>query len=110
MLHQIHFEKKNLQGSHDHAMGGGMLGKPSKIVILCCYASIFYLIIIKIFRILKIVYRGQCPLVREVCGVTHQLQMLELPLTRWHDWKEVNKYGGSCPRGQSLLRYQPVCL
>ncbi len=26
---------------------------------------------------------------------------LEPPLTRWHDWKEVNKYGGSRPRGQS---------
>ncbi len=38
------FEKENLQGSHDHPMGGGMLGKPSKIVILCYYASIFYLI------------------------------------------------------------------
>ncbi len=34
---------------------------------------------------------------------------LEPPLTRWRDWK-VNKYGGSRPRGQSLLRYQPVCL
>ncbi len=46
----------------------------------------------------------------EECGVTHQSQMLELPLTRWHDWIEVNKCGGSCPLGQSLLRYQPVCL
>ncbi len=45
----------------------------------------------------------------EECGVTHQPQMWELPLTRWHDWTEHNKYGGSRPRGQSLLRYQPVC-
>ncbi len=33
--------------------------------------------------------------------------MLEPPLTRWCDQNEVNKYGGSHPRGQSLLRYQP---
>ncbi len=36
--------------------------------------------------------------------------MLEPPLSGWHDWNEVNKYGGSCPWGQSLLRYQPVRL
>ncbi len=36
--------------------------------------------------------------------------MLELPRTRWCDWNEVNKDGGSCPQGQSLLRYQPVRL
>ncbi len=28
---------------------------------------------------------------------------------RWHHCV-LNKYGGSRPRGQSLLRYQPVCL
>ncbi len=72
VLHQIHFEKENLQGSRDHPMGGGMLGKTSKIVILCYYASIFYLIIIKIFR-LKIVVEPLHPLVGEECGVTHQL-------------------------------------
>ena len=38
------FQKENLQGSHDHPMGGWMLGKTSKIVILCYYVSIFYLI------------------------------------------------------------------
>ncbi len=37
------FEKENLEGSHDHPMGGGMLGKLSKMVILCYYVSIFYL-------------------------------------------------------------------
>ncbi len=31
----------------------------------------------KIFRIIKIVCRGQRPLVGEECGVTHQPQMLE---------------------------------
>ncbi len=44
----------------------------------------------------------------EECGMTHLTQLLEPPLTRCcfvH-----NKYGGSRPRGQSLLRYQPVCL
>ena len=38
------FQKENLQGLCDHPMGGGMLGKLSKIVILCYYVSIFYLI------------------------------------------------------------------
>ena len=32
------------------------------------------LIIVKLFRILKIVCRGQHPLVGEECGVTHQSQ------------------------------------
>ncbi len=41
-------------------------------------------------------------------GVTHLTQLLELPLTRCHFVH--NKYGGSHPLGQSLLRYQPVCL
>ncbi len=36
-------EKENLQGSRDHPMGGGMLGKLSKIVILCYYVSVFCL-------------------------------------------------------------------
>ena len=67
------FKEENLKGSCDHPMGGGMLGKLNKIVILCYYASIFYLIIIKIFRILKIVVEPLCPLVGEECGVTHQL-------------------------------------
>ncbi len=58
-----------------------MQAKTSKIVILCYYLSILYLIIIKIFRISKIVCRGQHPLVEEECGVTHQSQMLE-PFTR----------------------------
>ncbi len=85
----------------------------SKIVILWYYASIaclIYIIIVKIFRILKIVVivvEPLCPLVGEECGVTHQPQMLEPPLTRCH---HCTQYGGSCPRGQSLLRYQPVCL
>ncbi len=30
--------------SHDHPMGGGMQAKASKIVILCYFLSIFYLI------------------------------------------------------------------
>ncbi len=34
---------------------------------------------------------------------------LEPLLVRWHHCV-LNKYRGSCPRGQSLLRYQPVCL
>ncbi len=34
---------------------------------------------------------------------------LEPLLSRWHHCVH-NKYGGSRPRGQSLLRYQPVCL
>ncbi len=72
------------------------------------FLSVFYLIIVKLFRILKIVCRGQCPLVGEECGVTHQPQMLEPLLARWHDWNEVNKYRGS--RTVALLRYQPVCL
>ena len=87
-----------------------MQAKASKIVILCCYLFFIKLIVIKIFRILKIVCWCQYPLVGEECGVTQQSQMLEPPLTRWHDWNEVNKYGGSHPQGQSLLRYQPVCL
>ncbi len=74
-----------------------------------CLFSI-QLIILKIFRILKIVRHCQHPLPGEECGVTYQPQMLEPLLTRWCDWNKVNKYGGSCPRGQSLLRYQPVCL
>ncbi len=31
------------------------------------------MIIVKIFRIFKIICRGQYPLVGEECGVTHQL-------------------------------------
>ncbi len=54
--------------------------------------------IFKIFRIWQIVCWCQHPLAGEECGVTHQSQMLEPPLTRWHDWNEVNKYGGSRPR------------
>ncbi len=53
--------------------GEELQAKASKIVILCCYVSIFYLIIIKIFRMLKIVVEPLCSLVREECGVTHQL-------------------------------------
>ncbi len=34
---------------------------------------------------------------------------LEPPLVRWHHCV-LNKRGDSHPRGQSLLRYQPVCL
>ncbi len=34
---------------------------------------------------------------------------LEPPLVRWHHCV-LNKWGDSRPRGQSLLRYQPVCL
>ncbi len=48
-----------------------MQAEASKIVILCYYVSIFYLIIIKIFRILKIVVEPLCPLVGEECGVIH---------------------------------------
>ncbi len=55
---------------------------------------------------LKIVTCCQHPLPGQECGVTHQPQMLEPPLTRWHDWNEVNKYSGSRPRGQALLRYE----
>ncbi len=50
----------------------------SKIVILGYYASIpclMYIIVVKIFRIIKIGCRGQRPLVGEECGVTHQLQI-----------------------------------
>ncbi len=59
------------------------------------YYAVFHLfsiwwIIVKMFRILKLVCRDQCPLVGE-CGVTHQPQMLEPLLTSWHDWNEVNK-------------------
>ncbi len=69
-----HIGKENLQGSCDHPMGGGMLGKTSKIVILCYYVSLFYLMnYFKIFRILKIVVKPLHPLVGEECGVTHQL-------------------------------------
>ncbi len=60
----------------------------------------------KIFRILKIVGHCQHPLLGKECGVTPAVN-LEPPLTRWHDWK-VNKYAGSHPQGQSLLRYQPL--
>ncbi len=75
--------------------GGGMQAKASKIVILC-YCTIFYLICIKsifvkIFRILKFVCWCQHPIVGEECGVTHQPQMSEPPLTRWCDWNEVNR-------------------
>ncbi len=31
--------------------------------------------------------------------MTYQPQMLEPPLTRWCNWNEVNKYGGSHPQG-----------
>ncbi len=50
-----------------------MQAEASKIVILCNYVSIFYLIIIKILRISKIVRCCQHPLLGEDCGVTHQL-------------------------------------
>ncbi len=95
---------------HDTPVGGGMQAKASKIVTLCYFLFSIQLIVVKLFRILKIICGGQCPLVEEECGVTHQPQMLEPPLTRWYDWNEVNKYRGSRPGGQSLLRYQPVCL
>ncbi len=61
-----YFRKSRNIRSRDIPMGGGMQAKASKIVILCY--SIFYLfsiklIIVKLFRILKIVCRGQHPLV-----------------------------------------------
>ena len=50
----------------------------SRILILSIYSlSNIYIFIVKIFRIFKIVCRGQCPLVGEECGVTHQPQMLK---------------------------------
>ncbi len=57
-----------------------MLGKLSKIVIMCYYASIFYLIFIKIFRILKIVVEPLHPLVGEECGVTNDVYRRDLHL------------------------------
>ncbi len=56
--------KSGKNRSHDHVTtlwGGGMQAKASKIVILCYFPSIFYLIIIKIFRILKIVCEVTTP-------------------------------------------------
>ena len=57
--------------------GGGMLGKLSKLVILCYYVSIFYLNNcfenIQNIKIVEIVVEPLCPLVGEECGVTHQL-------------------------------------
>ncbi len=50
-----------------------MQAKASKIVILCYFLSIFYLIIVKIFRMKKIIKHCQHPLLGEECGVTHQL-------------------------------------
>ncbi len=45
VFNEIHFEKENLKGSCDHhPMGGGMQAKASKIVNLCYYLSILYLI------------------------------------------------------------------
>ncbi len=106
------FQKENLQESRDHPMGGGgMLGKLSKIVILCYYVSIFYPI--NYYKNIQNIKNCQVlPTPPTGGGVWCDIPAmnLELPLTRWHDWKEVNKYGGSRPRGQSLLRYQPVCL
>ncbi len=64
-----------------------MQAKASKIVILCYFPSISYLII-------------YCKNIQNIKNYQ------ALPdVTCVH-----NKYGGSCPQGQSLLRYQPVCL
>ncbi len=81
-----------------------------KIVILCYYVSISY-------------QNNYCKNIQNIknCwalptppsggGVWCDIPAVNLEplLTRWHDWK-VNKYRGSRPWGQSLLRYQPVCL
>ncbi len=66
--------KNPVTWSCDKPMGGGMQAKASKIVILCYFLSIFCLIIVKIYRILKIVCWYQHPLMGEECGVTHQAQ------------------------------------
>ncbi len=59
---QIHFEREGKPQNHMITpWGGGCWVKLSKIVILCYYVSIFYLIIIKIFRIFKIVRHCQHP-------------------------------------------------
>ncbi len=101
------FQKENLQGSRDHPMGGGMLGKLSKIVILCYYVSIFYLInYYKTIQNIKNCRVLPTPPTGGGVWCDTPAVNLEPPLTRWHDWKEVNKYGGSHPRGQSLLRYE----
>ncbi len=55
-------------------------------------------------------YRGRSVVWHTSCEfrtTTHQMAWLERDR---HDWKQVNKYRGSRPLGQSLLRYQPVCL
>ena len=74
--------KPPVMWSHDHPMGGRDAGLSQQKVTLCYYPSIFYLFIIKIFRMLKIVCWCQHPPAGQECGVTHQSQMFEPPLTR----------------------------
>ena len=80
------FQKENLQGSHDHPMGGGMLGKHSIIVILCYYVSNFYLInYCKNIQNIKKCWVLPTPPTRG--GVWYDIPDVNLkpPLTRWHD-------------------------
>ncbi len=84
--------------------GGGMQAKASKIVILCYFLSNCC----KIIQNIKNYLWGHRPWWGR--SVTHLTQLLEPPLARCHFVHRSNKYGGSRPRGQSLLRYQPVCL
>ncbi len=96
--------------SCDHPMGGGMLGKTqqnSDIVLLCIYFLSNYC---KNIQNIKNCWVLPTPPTGGGVWCDTPAVKLEPPLTRWCDWNEVNKYGGSRPWGQSLLRYQPVCL
>ena len=79
-----------------------MLGKLSKIVILCYFLSIFYLNnYCKIIQNIKNCWALPTPPTGGGVWCDTPAVNLEPPLTRWRDWNEVNKYGGSRPWGQS---------
>ncbi len=91
-------------------MGGGILGKTqqnSDIVLLCIYFLSNYC---KNIQNIKNCQALPTPPTGGGVWCDTPAVNLEPSLTRWHDWKEVNKYRGSHPQGQSLLKYQPVCL